>query len=68
MSKVSAFSDKPRKRGKEIRIDRVSPMMHEEVKNIAAHLGISVTDFLKTQLLHIIAAQPKHYREPMPKD
>lgn len=60
--------DKPQKRGKEIRISRVSHMQHEHIKNVAAHLGISVTDLMKVNMLKIISSYPIHYLEPMPKD
>ncbi len=52
----------------EIRIRRVSNMMHEDVTNIAAHLGISVNDFLKTKVLDIISTYPKEYLQPFNKD
>lgn len=63
------FTDKPIVRGyiKELRVSRVSPMMHEDIKNIAGHLGIPINDFLKVELLHIIGKHPEHYRKPLEK-
>ncbi len=58
---------KPPKRGKEIRISRVSPMMHKHIGNAAAHMGISVNDFCKIQLLSVLSNIPRHYLEPFEK-
>lgn len=68
MAKDNVFTERKRPRGKEIRIPRISPMLHSDITNIAAHLGVSVADFMKTQLLTIIGNHPAHYREPMLKD
>lgn len=54
--------------GKRILITRVSPMMHEDIKNVAGHLGISVTDFCKTNLLNVISTLPPHYLKPLDKE
>ncbi len=55
-------------RGEEIRIRRVSKKMKEEAINIAAHLGITLNDMMKTRLLDIIASAPEHYRKPFNRD
>lgn len=49
----------------EIRVRRVSKMMKQDIDNIASHVGISVNDYLKMNLLTIIASAPPHYRQPM---
>lgn len=68
MTKQIEFKSLGEKRNnREIRIRRVSVMMEEDIKNIAAHLGISVTDYLKVNLLALISNAPAHYRKPMEK-
>jgi len=52
----------------EIRIRRVSKMMHGDIKNIAAHLGISTNDLCKTFMLKLISEYPKKYLEPFNQD
>jgi hypothetical protein len=54
--------------GKRILVTRVSPMMHEDIKNVAGHLGVSVTDFCKVNLLNIITTYPAHYLKPIDKE
>lgn len=35
-----------------------------ELKAVAAHLGITVNDFVKTKMCEIIAAYPEYVRKP----
>ena len=62
------FTEKKIKRNKELRIGRVSDMMHEHVKNVADHVGVSMTDFMKVTTLHFLTTVPKNYLEPFKKD
>lgn len=55
-------------RGKEIRIYRVSSMLHQHIQNVADHLGVSVTDFCKVKMLDNISTFPRHYLEPFNKE
>lgn len=54
--------------GKVIKVSRVSPMMHSHIKNVADHLGVSITDFCKVKMLDNLSVYPRHYLEPFNKD
>lgn len=67
MAETITFEATPNRKGHSFKIYRVSDMMHSDIKNIAENLGISITDFLKVELLHIISKHPAEYRKPKPK-
>lgn len=48
----------------ELRIKGVSTKTKEEVMNIAGHLGITMSAFLKPKLKEIINTYPEKMREP----
>jgi hypothetical protein len=55
---------KPRRAYGELRIYGVHKTA-EELKNIADHVGINTSDFLKPHLKEIVSKYPEHYRKPM---
>jgi ribosome biogenesis protein Nip4 len=59
---------KKRKGSKEIRVRRISSTMHEHVQNVADHIGVSVTDFMKVKTLDYLTTVPPEYLKPFKKD
>lgn len=47
-----------------IKITHVSPKVHEEIKNIADNVGVSVSSFLKPKLREIADSYPEKMRKP----
>lgn len=53
---------------KELRLRNVPKSTIQEVKNVAAHVGLTAGEFLKGKIIDIMIMYPEHYRKPMPKD
>lgn len=50
---------------RELRIYGVPAATSREIKNIAAHLGVKVSDFMKPKVAEIAKSYPEHMRKPM---
>lgn len=48
----------------ELRIQGVSEKSRLEANNIAKHLGVSISTFLRPEISKIIASYPEHMRKP----
>jgi hypothetical protein len=54
---------------KDVRVNNIGTKQHNEVKNIASHVGCSMGELIKKNLHVIIQQYPKDYREyPCDKD
>jgi hypothetical protein len=60
---VENMSNKDR----ELRITGVGNSLHTDLKNIAGHLGVSMSDMLKTKIADVVKEYPAHYRQPVDK-
>jgi hypothetical protein len=52
---------------REFRITGVGDTLYEEVKNVVSHIGVSMSDYLKTQIHNTIKNEPQHYKKPLEK-
>ena len=52
-------------RNRHIQVSGVGNTLHFETKNIAGHLGVSMSDFIKTKIADVVHSYPDHYKKPM---
>lgn len=53
---------------RELRLRNIPKKTIEEVKNVASHIGMTGSEFIKSKVLDFILQYPEHYRKPMNKD
>jgi hypothetical protein len=51
----------------EFRITGVGRPLYDDVKSIVSHIGVSMSDYLKTKIADAIKSEPPHYKKPLEK-
>jgi hypothetical protein len=53
---------------KPLRIEGVHDDLHEELKNIASHCGVTISNFMRPKLRDISNSYPDHMKKPRVKE